>query len=140
LQPISQTLISQQGSIDSLSNVIATIQISDSFPGDTIDSFTANFVFVESWSTWETIEIEAPLVPMIFVVAENPSSYKSSHLILPTNDVTDGYTVAVLNSNHHWSIEVSPMNEATNDGDVFIGTINHFVFYQGVWYPTYVPG
>ena len=138
LQIVSSALMFQEETIDSLANVVATMQTLDS--ADSSGVYTAHFIFEDPWGSWETIEIEAPLTNLIICVSENPSSYKSADLILPTSDVPNGYMLTVLNSNHHPYVDVEPMNGSTNDGVVRIGTIAKYAFYEGVWYPTYVPG
>ena len=58
LQIVSSALIFQEETIDSLANVVATMQTLDS--ADSSGVYTAHFIFEDPWGSWETIEIEGP--------------------------------------------------------------------------------
>ena len=106
-------------------------------------TYTALFVFDPSPSapTFESVTVVAPLVPTIFAIQEGMTGYDSGDLVLPSVDVPNGYRVTVVNVNMGaYNVQVEPLNGITNDGVIYNGTNNQFIFYEGVWYPFYVPG
>ena len=99
---------------------------------------TIGFDFTE-FPDFLPLENAVELNSNVIVEAYNAGQYSRGILLLPSEDVPDGYVTRVVNTNFHgqggYGIEVQPISPNSNSGYVKKGRVAVFVHVGGFWYP-----